>query len=798
MSGQLADKGVRIGFGPSARLSDPQLGFQFHRTVSTLRPASSPSTVLLVAVTAIVLAGLTAASQPFAHTGLGLAPFWPAAGIGFALLCTQGRPAAWALAIGVTAWSGLTQPQLWPLAPVIGFAAWSSQTMAWKRLRIPFAATSQPFARQATVLGFFKVQGLLAAPWFATVVTVGHAVWLALNNEAVHPSAMGKMWASTWTSMLCGVVLFAPFTWELLISRTRSGLPRFAAKAVESLRVDWRTGIGILGLTTIACVLWAARQPVWASATLVLLLPLLAWDATRAGPLTIHLMLLLAGLVSLGATAMGLEWSGVDLTLRHDFLVWQALAVLCSAMAVQLLQVTAHERRLALRRLERQADTDPLTNLLSLTGLYRKLEELGERMDDAPDTQFGTAVDAESTTLGPALVSVQMTNTDALEQILGARKSDQVERSVSGALTSTAPNMLWARVSKSHFVGLVPHETAHNLNEQLTRLSFAALESRALVDESVGRPIWAVAAVRIESEPMPPAEVIMACLRRAEQLAQDTRQIQVLPVNRESGLALKEEAEQAERIRQHIQNKQLVLFAQPIIANANPASMPHKYEILVRLKDDSGQIVPPGLWLPIAMRAGMMQSLDLTVMEQTFEWFAAHPRALEALNHCAINLSGPTVASPAVAERIALGLQQHQLPAHKFTFEITESQAIANPGQATDTIRAIRACGCRVAIDDFGTGVATFDYLKRFDVDYIKIDGAFVKDLLDDPVDRVIVESIVKVAHQLGVRTVAEFVSSAELHQAVTELGVDESQGFAFGEPRALALWFAETDPSNL
>jgi EAL domain-containing protein (putative c-di-GMP-specific phosphodiesterase class I) len=197
------------------------------------------------------------------------------------------------------------------------------------------------------------------------------------------------------------------------------------------------------------------------------------------------------------------------------------------------------------------------------------------------------------------------------------------------------------------------------------------------------------------------------------------------------------------------------------------------------------------------MRAGMMQSLDLTVMEQTFEWFAAHPHALEALNHCAINLSGPTVASPAVAERIALGLQQHRLPAHKFTFEITESQAIANPGQATDTIRAIRACGCRVAIDDFGTGVATFDYLKRFDVDYIKIDGAFVKDLLDDPVDRVIVESIVKVAHQLGVRTVAEFVSSAELHQAVTELGVDESQGFAFGEPRALGAWFAAEQPCD-
>ena len=181
-------------------------------------------------------------------------------------------------------------------------------------------------------------------------------------------------------------------------------------------------------------------------------------------------------------------------------------------------------------------------------------------------------------------------------------------------------------------------------------------------------------------------------------------------------------------------------------------------------------------------------------MEQTFEWFATHPHALEKLSHCAINLSGPTVASPVIAQRIAQGLKLHQLPAHKFTFEITESQAIANPAQATDTIRAIRECGCRVAIDDFGTGVATFDYLKRFDVDYIKIDGAFIQSLLDDPVDRVIVESMVKVAHQLKVRTVAEFVSSPELQRAVTELGVDESQGYVFGAPRPLHEWFGNSD----
>jgi hypothetical protein len=123
----------------------------------------------------------------------------------------------------------------------------------------------------------------------------------------------------------------------------------------------------------------------------------------------------------------------------------------------------------------------------------------------------------------------------------------------------------------------------------------------------------------------------------------------VTAVDRESAHALKEEAEQAERIRQIIQQKQLVLYAQPIVANVNPGAMPHKYEVQIRLRDAQGGIIPPGVFLPVAIQAGMMQLLDMSVVEQTFEWFAPHPHALDKLNQCAIKLSGPTVASPVIA-----------------------------------------------------------------------------------------------------------------------------------------------------
>lgn len=756
------------------------------------------------ALGAVALAVLTAGVAWLVPSSGAAGAVWPAAGLGFALLCVQGRPAGWSIALGVALWavlwavlaqsaslSALVAPgsaaSLSVLAwlPAAVLASVAGPWLAWRRVQVRFAGTSQPFARQATMMAFLKTQAGLGAPVTATLLSAG----AALAHSHTSAPELLWLWATHWAAALCGALLFAPMAWELMIARSRGQLPRFQEKIAQALVAGWPMLAATIALSLAAAALWALQQPVLARVALLFLLPVLALDALRGNPLVVQLKLMLACLAALAANAWGLQAAGLTPVQAEAEQLWITLAVVMGMAMVNLLLVTAHERRLALKRLERQADTDPLTNLLSLSGLYRKIEELADVASDPGDTAYLDEQPQHRTRA--ALVSVQMTNIDSMEQLLGTRETDGVERATGGALTATAPDVLWSRISKAHFVGLLG-EPGTELDALLSRLNFAVVESHLLVDERVGRPQWTVAAVTLDADPLPPVEVIMACLRRVEQNAQDSRQIQTASVDTESALALRQEAEHAERIRQIIEQKRLLLYAQPIVANVHPEAMPHKYEVLVRLKGDQGQVIPPGVFLPVAMRAGLMQTLDMAIMEQTFEWFAAHPRALEALSHCAINLSGPTVASPVIAQRIALGLRQHQLPAHKFTFEITESQAIANPAQAADTIRAIRDCGCRVAIDDFGTGLATFDYLKRFDVDYIKIDGAFVKTLLHDPVDRVIVESIVKVAHQMGVRTVAEFVSSVELHAAVTTLGVDESQGFVFGEPQPLHTWFNE------
>lgn len=741
----------------------------------------------------LVIATLTTLSRAASFSDGALSLFWPASGVGFALLCTQGGRAAWSIALGVGVWASLAFSGAPATIPWAMLASVAGPWVVWRRLQARFASTSQPFARQATTLAFLRLQALLGAPLSALLGTLG---LLVTGQLPWGPQALAALGAY-WVVELCGTLLFAPLAWELLVARARGGWPRLRSKLQEALQFNPRFLSGLALLSLGLGLLLASTQVDAARALLSLLLPLLLWSALREPPLTVHVLCLLSGISVLTASAWGAH-AGLDHTAATDLeLLISSFFVLVTVASTQLLLVTAHERRLALRRLERQADTDPLTNLLSLSGLYRRLEELGDRGPQAleADSRLNTDSPESMLTAEPhaALISVRMSNGESMEQLLGVHRSDLLERTSGGALTSAAPKVVWARISKAHFVGL--HEGSRaQLDQLLMRVSFAVIESGTLLDESVGRPQWSLAAVTLNTTPLPPAEVIMACLRRAEQTAQDSRQIQISAVNQASAQALKEEAEQAERIREVITAQQLWLFAQPIVSNTSPADLPHKYEVLVRLREADGSIISPGVFLPVAMRAGLMQALDMAVMEQTFAWFAAHPQALQALNHCAINLSGPTVASPVVAQRIAQGLAQHQLPADKFTFEITESQAIANPAQATDTIKAIRACGCRVAIDDFGTGVATFDYLKRFDVDYIKIDGAFIKNLLNDPVDRVIVESIVKVAHQMKVRTVAEFVSSTELHGAVVQLGVDESQGYAFGAPRPLGEWFGEAD----
>jgi EAL domain-containing protein (putative c-di-GMP-specific phosphodiesterase class I) len=192
---------------------------------------------------------------------------------------------------------------------------------------------------------------------------------------------------------------------------------------------------------------------------------------------------------------------------------------------------------------------------------------------------------------------------------------------------------------------------------------------------------------------------------------------------------------------------------------------------------ENGEIVPPNAFLPAAERYHLMTKIDIWVIENHFKYLAKHPEHLDSIVLCSINISGPSLTAPGFQEAVIDSLQRHKIPTTKICFEITETSAISNLTDANAFIDAIHEKGCSFALDDFGTGLSSFAYLKYLPVDYLKIDGVFVKGIVEDPIDFAMVKSIHEVATVMGKKTVAEFVENRDIEQKLKELGVHYSQG---------------------
>ncbi len=207
-------------------------------------------------------------------------------------------------------------------------------------------------------------------------------------------------------------------------------------------------------------------------------------------------------------------------------------------------------------------------------------------------------------------------------------------------------------------------------------------------------------------------------------------------------------------------------------------------EILVRLHDDSGRIVSPGEFLPAAERYGLITFLDRWVIDHAL---AKIRQRLDVdscrLHHINLNLSGASLADETFVHFLAERLAHYRVDPRRLCFEITESQAIANLAGAAALIDFVHRQGATVALDDFGSGLSSFGYLKRFPVDYLKIDGQFVRQVHIDPRDHATVQAIVALARAHRLKTVAEFVSANEMIPVLRELGVDYAQGYAIHQP---------------
>lgn len=246
------------------------------------------------------------------------------------------------------------------------------------------------------------------------------------------------------------------------------------------------------------------------------------------------------------------------------------------------------------------------------------------------------------------------------------------------------------------------------------------------------------------------------------------------------------------RIPRGIRENRFALAIQEIVAMDATRSSERHVELLIRYRRQDGEWIPPRLFLPAAERYNMATMLDRWVFVQVANLLQQNPQLAQQGWVFNINLSGQSVTNDEFLGFIISRMNELKLPTRHICFEITETSAITNLSRAKHFIESLKALGCRFALDDFGSGLSTFGYLKGLPVDYIKIDGQFVRDIENDAMDFAIVKSINEVGHVLGKQTIAEFVENDAIARKLESIGVDWMQGFAMAKPMMLSEWLQQ------
>ena len=340
---------------------------------------------------------------------------------------------------------------------------------------------------------------------------------------------------------------------------------------------------------------------------------------------------------------------------------------------------------------------------------------------------------------------------------------------------------------------------ADDFREVLHQVSYPAYGQRRTVAGSIG--------VAIVSRETPSAEYVLEHARVACQLAKrrGRDQTHIFIAESDSRLTRELEAGWVDRLKEALRDDRFVLMVHPIIpsgalsraeleaAKDDPwrlcleRSRSHEivFEILLRLVARDGQLISPGVFVPLAERVNMMQKIDLWVVSNSLKALAklSAGGAHVSLN---INLSTQTLQDAESLAMIETLLKGHRVDPSRLIFEVTETQELSSMHNARKFVQALKRWGARFALDDFGTGFSSFSHLKNLDVDFIKIDGQFVESIASSKMDQTIVKTIVDMAHAMQLQTIAEHVDTVDGLEMLQSLDCDYVQGHLFGEPIAL------------
>ncbi|RPH45178.1 MAG: EAL domain-containing protein [Burkholderiales bacterium] len=729
-----------------------------NRQASAESPLPALPRALLVAVMTFVfclLAQLVSRGDPLRLL------LWPAAGVAFAFGWRHG--VAWTLPAAAGALG-------------YGLFAFRSPAMAGAAAAVTLAGAAVPILilrrigdwkpaeyRLEAVVRFLGTTLLAGAPLAALIA--GTVLVLAGEVPGIHPL---HLYLTAWLTVAVGTMLVAP----AVLAWLDDSLPQLDAGEQEVPIVDLSGLLMAVAVAGASFALSVMGHHEYAYVIQFLFFPIVAWIAIRMDERANALTLLLAALPLLAVRAYQVPAAGDD----FHRAVEASVLVFCAVVVALVLQAVAADRRLALMRVARQARQDMTTGLLNDRGL---LSEFGDRLASPQRPNFG-------------LIGVHLTNFDSVSDLCGTIPAMQLEQSTAALLLRQPGTQFAARLSAGRYALVVEADTVAQVRT-VAREAYSQLAGQRYATEHGNLRLQAcVGGLLIDRHALINSEDCLSSLADALAIAASVRdpQLFVEPLSQMMIDSRRAHQSKIEHIREAVRETRLELYAQPVVDPDAPAGM-ISYEVLTRLRDRDGGLIQPPEFLTLTVQAQMSVPFDRAVVKRAFEWLATNPQALARTHKCSINLSGSTMSDGAIAEYIRQQRALYSLPADKIVFEITESEAIRNPSAASRLVDELKAEGFGIALDDFGTGLATFEYLKRFPLDYLKIDGSFIRNLANSPIDEEIVMSTVRVARRLNLRTIAEHVHSQGVFDRLREIGVDYLQGDLFGQPQPIDTLFA-------
>ena len=700
---------------------------------------------------------------------------WPSAAVGFAFAWYHGLRWLPVAAAGAGLWAlAATQDPRYAL--ILGAASMLGPWQAIRLLR-RLADWKPPEYRLDSVSRFLAMSLLVSAPIDA--LFFGGLVY-TFQIAPLHQYGVAQLLLSAWLADVLGMLLVCPALLALLRPARLTADEEEAAADGASPRFSILTVLVVLGIGALAYVLHRLGQGHYAGLVLfAVFVPMIWAAASQATGRADAYTLLLAGLPLLASRAYAVtdtHGTGFGET------VSVSLLLCCAVLAAQLLQALAADRSLALVRMSRQARQDMSTGLLNDRGM---IAELTDRLASPNRPRYG-------------LIGLYISNYDAIHDLCGTVEAMQLEQATAQLLIQQTGTQLAARLSAGRYTMLIHAETVAQVRA-VAREIYTQLSGQVFQTEHGSIRLQChIGGLLLDPNSQISSEDCLSALSDAQAIAASVRdpQLFVEPLSQTMIDARRAHQKKIEHIRDAIRNDRIELYAQPLIDPEAPSQM-RSYEVLTRLRDKDGQLIRPPEFLTLASQAQMSVPLDRGVIRLAFEWLAANPEALALTWKCSINLAGATMSDDTIADFIREQRANNAIPAAKVVFEITESEAIRNPAAASRLVDDLKAQGFGIALDDFGTGLATFEYLKRFPLDYLKIDGSFVRNLMTNPIDEEIILSTVRVAKRLKLRTVAEHVHNAAIYERLTDLGVSYLQGDFFGKAMPLGEMFERQAPST-